>query len=212
MEDLEKEVPVTEEETNNEAQNTDKEGPKEDKHKKKKKESVEDQLEMIQEELANVKDKYLRALAEMDNVKKRMNDDLKRERMYSSYSLSEKLIDSIEIFDQALNVQTDDPNFKNFLYGFKMIKDMFMTSLNQEGVSLINTSIGEEFDPVTEHAVDTAYDEAFQENTILKVVKKGYKYKDRLLRPAMVVINKKPQTENTDAVSSETEPSDEIVA
>jgi len=207
MEDLEKEVPEMET-----SQETEKEGQKEEKHKKKKKESLEDQLELIQEELMNVKDKYLRALAEMDNTKKRMTEDLKRERMYSAYSLSEKLIDSIEIFDQALNVQTDDPNFKNFLYGFKMIKDMFMTALNQEGVTLIDTKVGDVFDPVTEHAVDTAYDESAADNTILKVVKKGYKFKDRLLRPAMVVINILPKTENTDETTSEDESYEEIVA
>lgn len=195
MDEKEKELvnePVTNEEQHVEAQ---KQENKDDKHKKKKKDSLEEKLEIIEEELQNVKDKYLRALAEMDNVKKRVNDDLKRERTYSSYTLSDKLIDSLEIFDQALNVQTDDPNFKNFLYGFKMIKDMIYSALEQEGVTQINTKEGESFDPVTEHAVDTTWDETKPENTIVKVVKKGYKFKDRLLRPAMVVINMKPKSE-----------------
>jgi len=195
MDEKEKELvnePVTNEEQHGEAQ---KQENKEDKHKKKKKDSLEEKLEIIEEELQNVKDKYLRALAEMDNVKKRVNEDLKRERTYSSYTLSDKLIDSLEIFDQALNVQTDDPNFKNFLYGFKMIKDMIYSALEQEGVTQINTLEGETFDPVTEHAVDTTWDVTLPENTIVKVVKKGYKFKDRLLRPAMVVINMKPKSE-----------------
>lgn len=191
MEETKKEAFVEEEKT----PTTEKEVTKEEKHKKKKKESLEDQIEAISEELNSFKDKYYRSLAEMENYKKRMTEDLKRERNYASYNLSDKLIDSIEIFDQALNVQTEDPNFKNFLYGFKMIKDMFMNSLNQEGVTLIDTKIGDEFDPNTEHAVDTTSDDTLPYNTVVQIVKKGYKFKDRLLRPAMVVINIKPLDE-----------------
>ncbi|MBU1145531.1 MAG: nucleotide exchange factor GrpE [Firmicutes bacterium] len=159
------------------------------KKEKKKKESLEDKLELIQEELQNVKDKYLRVLAEMDNYKKRTSEDLKRERKYASMSVAEKLIDAIEVFDQALLIETDDPNFKNFLYGFKMIKDMIYSPLVEEGVSVIETKIGDVFNPNTEHAFDSIEDETLPNNTITKIVKKGYMFKDRLLRPAMVIIN-----------------------
>lgn len=191
MEDKEKNVLETPEEELTEKT----EAPKEEKHKKKKKESIEDKLEAIEEELQEIKDKYFRTLAEGENMKKRLSDDLKRERTYGAYSLADKLIDSIEVFDQALGVQTDDPNFKNFLYGFRMIKDMFMNALKDEGVSLIETKEGDVFDPQTEHAVDTTHDANLPDNTIVKIVKKGYKFKDRLLRPAMVVINLQPQEE-----------------
>lgn len=185
--------------------------PKEEKHKKKKKETLEDKLEEIQEELKEVKDKYFRALAEMDNTKKRLQEDLKKERTYASYTLADKMIDSIEIFDQALGIETEDTNFKNFLYGFKMIKDMFMNALNEEGVKVIETKIGDLFDPNTEHAVDKTHDPEIADNTIVKIVKKGYKFKDRLLRPAMVVINIVPKQEN-ESDSSEESPQEEATA
>lgn len=185
---------------------------KEEKHKKKKKETLEDKLEEIQEELLSVKDKYFRALAEMDNYKKRMSEDLKRERTYTSYNLADKMIDSIEVFDQALGIETDDPNFKNFLYGFKMIKDMFMSALIEEGVKVIETKIGDTFDPVLEHAVDKIHDPEIKDNSIVKVIKKGYKFKDRLLRPAMVVINVIPKEEENDSDSLEETPQEEATA
>ncbi len=203
MEDTKKEPEIITDEIKDESVIKE-ETAKEEKHKKKKKETLEDKIEAIAEELENFKDKYYRSLAENENTKKRLTEDLKRERTYASYSLSDKLIDSIEIFDQALNVETEDPNFKNFLYGFKMIKDMFMQSLNQEGVTLINTKIGDSFDPLLEQAVDTTNDPNVEDNTIVKIVKKGYKFKDRLLRPAMVVINIIPKNE------IETEKSNEI--
>ncbi|MFA7106490.1 MAG: nucleotide exchange factor GrpE [Candidatus Izemoplasmatales bacterium] len=179
-----------------------KEQVKEEKTKKKKKSSIENQLESVQEELQSVKDKYYRNLAEMENFKKRMNEDLKKERKYAGITMADKLIDSLEVFDQALNMQTEDKNMMNFLYGFKMIKDMMFNALKDEGVVLVESKIGDDFDPNIHEAMDKEYNPEQKENTILKVVKKGYKFKDRILRPAMVVINIKPEEENKETESN----------
>jgi molecular chaperone GrpE len=189
MSEAEKELVVEDEKSlTTEEEITDKE-----KQKKKKKTKVEDQLDTIQEELTTVKDKYYRALAEMENYKKRTQEDLKRERKYAAQSLADKLIDSIEVFDQALNMETEDKNLKNFLYGFKMIKDMMFNALKDEGVMLIESKVGDSFDPTIHEAMDKEYDPEKEVNTILRIVKKGYKFKDRVLRPSMVIINIKPE-------------------
>jgi len=141
-------------------------------HKKKKKPSLEDKIEEIESELQNIKDKYLRTLAEMENLKKRMAEETKRDRKYASMNLADKLIDQLEIFDQALNIKTEDKNFQNFLIGFKMIKDMIYQSLESEGVKLIETKTGDQFNPNLEHAIDTKYIEESPLDTILEVVKK----------------------------------------
>lgn len=164
----------------------------EDKSKKKKKNKIEEQLETIQDELTEVKDKYFRALAEMENYKKRMTEDLKRERKYAALSLADKLIDSVEVFDQALNMETEDKNLKNFLYGFKMINDMIFNALKDEGLMVIESKIGDDFDPTIHEAMDVEYNPEVEENKILKIYKKGYKFKDRVLRPTMVIINQQP--------------------
>jgi molecular chaperone GrpE len=200
MSDTEKEILVEEEKEvlNEETTN------KEEKTKKKKKNKLEDQLEEIQEELQTIKDKYYRALAETENYKKRMTEDLKRERKYAGLSLADKLIDSIEVFDQALNMETEDKNLKNFLYGFKMIKDMMFQALKDEGVMLIESKVGDDFDPTIHEAMDKEYNPDLKENTILKVVKKGYKYKDRVLRPTLVITNIKPEEElETEEINQE---------
>lgn len=168
----------------------------EKKIKKKKKQRPEELILEVQEELAEIKDKYFRSLAETENFKKRMNEDLRKERKYAGYALADKLIDSINIFNQALNMETNDPNLKNFLYGFKMIDDMIFNALKDEGVSVIETKVGDEFDPTRQEAMDKEYDPEKPENTVLKVVKKGYLFKDRILRPSTVIINIKPQEEN----------------
>jgi molecular chaperone GrpE len=154
--------------------------------------TVEDKLALLDQELAEVKDKYLRALAEMENFKKRNHDELTREKRYASMPVCDKMIDSLEVFDQVLGMPTEDPNLKNFLYGFKMIKDGMFSILNDEGVKTIDIQIGDVFDPNLAHAIEKTEDPGKNDNVIVKIIKKGYKYKDRLLRPAMVVINIKP--------------------
>jgi molecular chaperone GrpE len=194
MSDTEKELVVEEEkELTTQEENLNEETSKEEKQKKKKKNKVEDQLETIQEELNQVKDKYYRALAEMENYKKRMSEDIKRERKYAGLSMADKLIDSIEVFDQALNMETEDRNLKNFLYGFKMIKDMMFNALKDEGVMIIESQVGDDFNPNIHEAMDKEYNPEQKENTVLRIVKKGYKFKDRVLRPTMVIINIKPE-------------------
>ncbi|MBN2540687.1 MAG: nucleotide exchange factor GrpE [Bacilli bacterium] len=178
---------------------------KEKKSKKKKKPTSDELLLEIQEELTELKEKYFRKLAEMENYKKRVNDDLLRERKYAGYSLANKLIDSLEIFNQALNMETNDPNLKNFLYGFKMIDEMIFNSLKDEGVSLIETKIGDVFDPTKQEAVDKEYDPEKPEHTVLRVQKKGYMFKDRILRPSMVIINIKPEETISEATQEELE-------
>lgn len=152
-------------------------------------------LELLSNELLELKDKYWRMLAETDNFKKRNADELKREKQYASQPVADKLIDAIETFEQALSVKTDDPQFKNFLFGFRMIKDMIMNVLVDEGVKAIPIKNGDPFDPNIAQAIDTSHDPALPENVVLKVIKNGYRYKDRLLRPAMVSINIKPVPE-----------------
>lgn len=152
-------------------------------------------FDKVTDELLELKDKYLRMLAETDNFKKRNAEELKREKQYASQPVADKLIDAIEIFDQALSVPTEDPQFKNFLYGFRMIKDMIMNVLLEEGVKPIPLKVGDPFDPNVAHAIDISHDPDLPDDVVLKVVKNGYKYKDRLLRPAMVHVNVKPKPE-----------------
>ena len=157
--------------------------------------TVDEKLEVIQKELENVKDKYLRILAEMENFKKRSTEEIKRERKYAAQPIADKLIDQLEVFEQALNVQTEDQNFKNFLYGFRMIKDMLYNVLVDEGVKKIDVANGAEFDPNFMEAIETENDPNQPDHIVIRVVKNGYMFKDRLLRPAMVVINHKPEEE-----------------
>jgi molecular chaperone GrpE len=198
---------TTSRDTTSDTTKNNKENKKSD--KKTERADLDDKLETIEQELNQLKEKYFRTLADTENTKKRLNTELKKERKYGSMSLADRLIDTLEVFDQALSVETDDKNLKNFLYGFKMIKDMIFQALQDEGVNVIECKKGDTFDPNVHEAVDKTHDPDLETNTIVKVVKKGYKFKDRLLRPVMVIANiveeDTPEEEQDEVTSSESD-------
>lgn len=157
----------------------------------------DEEVEKLKEEVKKYKEQYLRTLADCENFKKRIDEERIRERKYSSQRLLEKLIPSIDIFNKALNIQTDDEKLKNFLIGFEMINNSLKQTLSEEGVKEIK-ALGEKFDPKFHHAVETSWDENKEEGVVLQVIQTGFMYKDRVLRPSLVKVNQKPEEKKED--------------
>ncbi len=153
-------------------------------------EEPKDELTLLKEENQKLKEQYLRTLAEMENHKKRIDEERIRDRKYALQKLLEKLVNTIDIFDKAVNMKTDDEKLNNFLIGFKMINSNIQTVLEEEGVKRIKT-VGEKFDPRFHDAVEVSYDENYEEDVIIAETQSGYTYKDRVLRAAGVIVNKK---------------------
>lgn len=164
---------------------------KEEKKAKKKEEEQAEDLEILElkAEVAKLSDLYLRTLAEAENFKKRINDERMRERKYAGQSLLERLVNVTDIFDKAVNSNVDDEKVKNFLIGFQMINKNLQDLLEDEGVTKIKAK-GEVFDPKVHHAVETVTDLEQDDNIIVQERQTGYYYKDRILRPSLVVVNK----------------------
>lgn len=174
-------------------ENTDK--PVKEKNSKKVK-KLEEEIDKLKEENKKLKDQYVRTLADTENFKKRIDEERIRDRKYGSQRLLEKLIVSLDIFDKAVNMKTDDPNLNNFLIGFQMINNNINQVLEEEGVKKIKAI--DKFDPRYHDAIETDYDESKEEGTILMVIKDGYMYKDRVLSPSLVKVNKKPLDNSND--------------
>lgn len=153
---------------------------------------TEESVEPVEEkdsELIKVTNAYLRVLADFENYKKRINEEMIKERKYANQDLLEQLINVLDIFDKAVNIETDDEKLKNFLSGFVMINTNFKQILESHGVKKIITK-GEKFDPRYHHAMETVWEADKEENLILEEMQTGYTYKDRLLRPSLVKVNK----------------------
>ena len=168
---------------------------KTDSKKKEKKESKVEKLESKLKEAENkyseLHNKYLMVYAEMENTKKRLKDDAIKDRKYASQNVISELLNPIDMLIQVVNMPVNSPELQNYLYGFQMIANQISDIMVKEGLAPIEAN-DKEFDPKYMQAVSTEWDETKKEGLVLKVNQKGYMYKDRVLRPAMVVVNKKP--------------------
>ena len=136
----------------------------------------------------DLKEKVLRITAEMQNIKRRSEIDLANAYKYDGFDLMEKLLPILDNFERAISIKQEGT--EKFLEGFKMIYDNLRNILLSKGVTEIEC-LHKEFDPSTMNAVMTDTNEDYQNNVVLDVLQKGYMYQDKILRPAMVKVNER---------------------
>jgi molecular chaperone GrpE len=145
-------------------------------------------------ELIKEKEKFMNSLiqvrADFENYKKRSDRENSRYREYVMEGILKKLIDHYDDLTRALNLLKVLDNMDGIKNGFEIIVNKFKKLLDEEGVKPMNSE-GEKFDPYKHEAltVEEGRDD-LPENTILEEIAKGYYFKDKVLRPAMVKISK----------------------
>lgn len=161
------------------------EEPKEHKkeHKKDKK------LEELQNEINTLKDKNMRIAAEMVNTLRRKDEETNRLLKYSNESLITELLPVIDNFERALNVDAKTTDVESYQKGMTMIYNSLKNILEKFEVKEIE-AIDKEFDPSYHQAVMQEEKEGTKENIVIEVLQKGYTYKDKVIRPAMVKVSK----------------------
>ena len=173
-----------------------KESKKEKKSKEQEKiEKLEEEIRKLKEDNAKLKNDYLKAYADSQNFQKRINDQAIKDRKYASQNVIGELINPIDMLVQIVNMPAPSPEIQNYVIGFQMITNQLTDILKNEGLAPIEVKVGVEFDPKTMQAVETSNLDDVDDNNVTKVMQSGYMYKDRILRPAMVVVNKKPKEE-----------------
>ncbi len=140
---------------------------------------------------AEFKDKWLRALAEAENVRRSARQDLDAARRYGSSSLLVGLLGALDDLQRALAAPPEgiDPAF---LDGLKLVEQRFMTALATAGVSRVPAAPGQAPDPMAHLALLEQPSDQVPPGTILTVVLPGYRLHDRLLREAQVVVARAP--------------------
>ncbi|MDE7105777.1 MAG: nucleotide exchange factor GrpE [Anaeroplasmataceae bacterium] len=195
-EEMNEEVKV--EETKEEEKTTEEteEASKEEvKTKKEKKDKYKEQVAKLEAELKEQHNEYLKVFAEMENTKRRLKEEAVKDRKYASQKVIGELINPIDMLCKIVASPAPSPEIANYLIGFQMITNQLMDILKAEGLKEIE-ALQKEFDPNLMQAMSTENVEDAPDNIVLKVMQSGYMYKDRILRPAMVVVNKKEQKEN----------------
>ena len=161
-------------------------------NEKKKPESLESKLQhnltQLQKEKDDLEDKYLRSQAEMQNMQNRYNNERAQLIKYESQSLAKDVLPAMDNLERALATNVDDEASKQLKKGVQMTLDSLVKAMKDHGISEI-TAEGVKFDPNLHQAVQTVEAENDdQKDHVVRVLQKGYLYKDRTLRPAMVVV------------------------
>ncbi len=202
MEEKEKNVEVKEEALEKESESPEaseskadvKEDAKEKKDsKKEKKDKYKEQIAKLEEENKNLHNEYLKVYAEMENTKRRINEQAIKDRKYASQHVIGELVNPIDMLLQIVNMPTENPEVKNYQIGFQMIANQLVDILKNEGLAPIEIKEHAEYDPKTMEALQTEEVTDDLDNKVLKVMRPGYMYKDRVLRVASVVVGKKKQ-------------------
>ena len=141
--------------------------------------------------LKETEDKLLRLQAEFMNYQNRREKELETLFKYEGEGVIKEILKVVDNFERAINMDDDDlsDEVSKFLSGFKMIYTSLINMLTDLEVTEIDVD-GKEFDPTIAEAVLVEEDKTKPANVVLEVLQKGYKYKDKVIRPAMVKVNK----------------------
>ena len=156
--------------------------------KKEKKNKEKELIESLNLKVKELEDKNLRISAEMINTLRRKDEDTARVMKYANESLIDDLLNVVDNFDRALNQNSNSEDVVNYQKGMQMIYDNLINILEKYEVKEIE-ALDKEFDPTYHQAVMTEKIDGKESNIVIEVLRKGYIYKDKVIRPAMVKVN-----------------------
>jgi molecular chaperone GrpE len=158
-------------------------------------------VEAMAKEVAESRDKMLRTLAEMENLRKRTTREVADARMYGITGFARDILDIADNLQRALDALPDevrdnaDPGLKALIEGVELTERSLLNTLEKNGVKKFDPS-GGKFDPNFQQAMFEVPDASVPSGTVVQVVQSGFMIGDRILRPALVGVSKggaKPQ-------------------
>lgn len=163
------------------------------------KEEWKERVETLKEERDEIKEKYLRKVADLDNLRKRTKEEKEKQRKYANKNLLEDLLETLDNFDRAL----DSMEFESeeVADGIKMIRNQLDDLLSKYQVSKIDAK-GEPFDPNYHEGMMQEERDDLDSRKVLEVFQEGYTLHDRVLRPAQVKVGV-PSSSNNDSSDME---------
>lgn len=152
-------------------------------------------LEALRQENADLKDRLLRTVAEMENLRKRTEREIADTRAYAIASFARDMLSATDSLSRALMVlpaearESADPTVKSLIEGIEMTEREMQRLLSKHGVTPIEAE-GQKFDPHKHQAMFEVPDPSRPEGTVVQVVQAGFAIGERVLRPAMVGVAK----------------------
>ena len=156
-----------------------------------KEETCEEKIAKLELEVQEWKNSYTRKLAEFQNFTKRKETEVSEMKKYASEGIIIKLLDNIDNLERAENASVETKNFDALVEGVNMILRNLKYMLSEEGVEEVEAGEGVKFNPYEHQAMMTEEKDDLDNDVIVQVFQKGYKLKGKVIRPAMVTVNKK---------------------
>jgi len=165
------------------------EEPKEEAEAKEEAASEEESKEeQKKDEAAQESERYMRLMAEFQNYKRRAAKEKADTLQYANEKIVADILPVLDNFERALSTETDD--IEGYAKGMQLIFEQLYKALENAGLEEIK-AMDEDFDPNVHNAVMTDNIEDKDDGKITKVLQKGYKLRDKVVRPSMVAVNKK---------------------
>ena len=149
----------------------------------------ESALIVMQNDILRFKDLALRTQADFENFRKRAAREKEDASKYANAGFLEKLLPILDNFELGLNAARTDANASPIIAGMDMVAKQLQDFLTGSGVEVVKAE-GQKFDPNLHEAVAQEASAEVPEGVIVRQLRKGYKLRDRLLRPAMVMVSK----------------------
>jgi molecular chaperone GrpE len=153
-------------------------------------EAVENEFDLLQTELAELKDKYARVHADFENIKKRLEREKYTAVEYANEKFAKDMIPVMDALDGALKSVEGEADkaelYEKLKEGIELTHKQFLTQLEKHGVTRV--AHDEPFDPNIHNAVQSMDSDSVESGQIVQTFQTGYKYKERPLREAMVIV------------------------
>ena len=151
----------------------------------------DDALIAAEQDLAKHRDAMLRMQAEMENLRKRLARDAEKSRKFALERIMKDLLQVRDSMERGLEVADDSATVESLRTGQELTLKMLAKVLQDHDLEMLDPA-GQPFDPEWHEAVTVMPSADVDENTVLEVLQKGFRLHDRLIRPAMVVVSRKP--------------------
>ncbi|MCG2126768.1 nucleotide exchange factor GrpE [Staphylococcus epidermidis] len=173
---------------NSESNASDSENNSEESIKDEESESQDTKIKELEKLANDNEEKYLRLYAEFENYKRRIQKENQINATYKAQGVLTDILPSIDNIERALQIEGDDESFKSLQKGVQMVHESLLRALKDNGLEEILAE-GKEFDPNLHQAVVQDDNPNFKSGEVTQELQKGYKLKDRVLRPSMVKVN-----------------------
>ena len=152
----------------------------------------------LEAELSENQERVLRTAADAENFKKRLQREKEEQTRYANESFIRELLTVIDNLERALEHSGSESDQEGLVEGLNMTLKSFLDTLTRFGCTQVEAE-GKPFDPNFHEAVSQEESADHEPNTVLNELQKGYMLKERLLRPAMVIVSKRSSKQDTDS-------------